>query len=85
MPKSQVLIPTQDYDIDCSELEITFSYSNSRAPGGSCAAYDIEPSVSVIVPKTEPALELQSRAALSMEAHHRVSGPNMKEIPEEGR
>ena len=74
MPKSQVLIPTQDYDIDCSELEITFSYSNSRAPGGSCAAYDIEPSVSAIVPKTEPALELQSRAALSMEAHHRVSG-----------
>ena len=76
MLRSQVLIPAQDYNIDCSELEIAFSYLNSRAPGGSCAAYDIELSVSAIVPKTEPALELQSRAALSMEAHHRVSGPN---------
>ena len=39
-----VQIPTRDYDIDCSELKITCRYSNSRAPGGSCAAYDIEPS-----------------------------------------
>ena len=25
--------PTLDWDIDCSELEITCRYSNSRAPG----------------------------------------------------
>ena len=37
----QVQIPARDYDIDCSELEITCRYPNSRAPGGSCAAYDI--------------------------------------------
>ena len=56
-------------------------------PGGSCAAYDIEPRVDAIVPekpsthldtspKSEPALEVHGRAALSVEAHLRVSGPN---------
>ena len=30
-----------------------------------------------ISPKTEPALELHSRAAPSMEAHHHVNGPNI--------
>ena len=39
-----VKIPARDYDIDCSELEITCCSSNSRAPGGSCATYNIEPS-----------------------------------------
>ena len=69
MLRSQVRIPTWDYDIDRSELEITCRYLNSRAPGGSCAAYDISP-------KSEPALELHSRGAPSVEAHHLVSGPN---------
>ena len=32
--------PLGFYDIDHSELEITCRYWNSRAPGGSCAAYD---------------------------------------------
>ena len=41
--RSQVWIPIQDYIIDCSELEITCPYSNNRAPGGSCAPYDIDP------------------------------------------
>ena len=36
-----VKIPARDYDIDCSELEITCCYSISRAPGGSCATYYI--------------------------------------------
>ena len=43
--RSQVRIPAREYYIDHSELEITCHYSNSRAPGGSCATYDIEPSV----------------------------------------
>ena len=37
--------PAQGYDIDRSEVEILFCYSNSRAPGGLLkTAYDIEPS-----------------------------------------
>ena len=32
----------------------------------------------------EPALELHSRAAPSVEAHHRVNGLTQEEIPEEG-
>ena len=43
--------------------------SNSKALGGSCAAYDISP-------ESEPALELHSRAAPSVEAHHHVNGPD---------
>ena len=35
-------------------------------------------------PKSEPALELISRAAPSVEAHHRSVSPSAKEIPEEG-
>ena len=35
-------------------------------------------------PKSEPGLELHSRAAPSVEAHHRVSGPKQVEILEEG-
>ena len=37
---SQVRIPARDYDIDHSELDTTCCYSNSRAPGGRCAAYN---------------------------------------------
>ena len=33
MVRSQVWFPARDYDVDCSELEITCRYSNSRAPG----------------------------------------------------
>ena len=36
-----VRIPALDYDINRSELEIACRYSNSRAPGGRCAAYNI--------------------------------------------
>ena len=32
-------------NMDRSELEITCHYSNSRAQGGSCAAYNIKPSI----------------------------------------
>ena len=35
-------------------------------------------------PKSEPALELQSRAAPSVESHHRVSGPNTERNSGEG-
>ena len=36
--------PAQGYDIDRSEVEILFCYSNSRAPGGLLkTAYDIKP------------------------------------------
>ena len=36
-------IPSQDYDIDGSEVEILCHYSNTRAPG--VKAYNIEPRV----------------------------------------
>ena len=52
--RSQVQIPTLDYNIAHSELEITCHYA----------------------PKSEPALELHSMAAPSVEAHHCVSGPH---------
>ena len=45
----QVQILALDYDIDLSELDITYHYSSSRVPGGSYAAYNIEPSVDAIV------------------------------------
>ena len=34
-------VPTRDQDIDRLELDITWRYSNSKALGGSCVAYDI--------------------------------------------
>ena len=34
-----VQIPARDYNIDCSELEITCHYLNSSVPGGNCSAY----------------------------------------------
>ena len=40
--RSQVWIPVRDYDSDCSELDLTCCYSNSRALGGGCTAYDIQ-------------------------------------------
>ena len=39
-------------DIDRSETEMSCRSSNSRAPGGSCAAYNIELSVDAMVPKS---------------------------------
>ena len=39
-----VRIPTRDYDIDQLEFEITCRNSNSRAPGSSCAPFDIKAS-----------------------------------------
>ena len=45
----------------------------------TCVAYNIES------PKSEPALELQSRAAPSVEANPHVNSPiTQEEIPEEG-
>ena len=43
--KTRVRIPAWHYNIDRSELEITCHYSNSRAPGGSFATYNIKPRV----------------------------------------
>ena len=34
--RPQVQIPTWDYDIERSEVEILCHYSNSRAPGDMC-------------------------------------------------
>ena len=51
-------------------------YSNSRATGGSCAAYDIEPSDATEIPNQVPALGLHNRAVPSVEAHHHVNGPD---------
>ena len=39
-------------------------------------AEDHEPSIGIEAPNQEPALELHSRAAPSVEAHHRVNGPD---------
>ena len=46
---------------------MAFHYSNSRAPGGSCATYDIAPQTNLdSLPKSKPALELHSRAVSSV-------------------
>ena len=47
MPRSQVRIPSRDYDIDRSDSEMACHYSNSRAPGDMChlLSYYIEPSL----------------------------------------
>ena len=64
---SQVQITARDYDIDRSEVEILCCYSNSRVPGDMCHLQ---------APNQDPALELPSRAAPSVEAHHLVNGPD---------
>ena len=35
------LNPAQEYNINCSELEITCSYSNSKVPGELCSLMNI--------------------------------------------
>ena len=68
--KTQVQIPTWDYNIDCSEFEINLPYSNSRRPGEICHL---------------PALELLSRAASSVGVCTIPAGPNTGSNPGGGR
>ena len=51
-------------------------YLNSRAPGGSYATYESPQTYLDTSPKSEPGLELHSRAAPSVEAHHPSVGPD---------
>ena len=86
LPGNSGSIPSQDYDIDRSEVEILCNFSNSRAPG--VKAYHIEPRVLAYVlrapqtnpdtqPRSEPALELHSRAVSNVGVMYRSSGPNI--------
>ena len=54
---------------------MTFRYSKSRTPGSLvCLQHSSEPHLDTS-PKSEPILELHSRAVPSAEAHHLVKGP----------
>ena len=49
----------------------------------TCVPYNIEPSDTIVpkkAPNQEPTLELHSRAAPSVEAHHCVNGPDRKKF-----
>ena len=76
LANSHLQLPLRDYNIDCSEVEILCPYSNSRVPGDMCLLR-YPPKQDATVPKKAPhqesALELQSRAAPSVKAHHCVN------------
>ena len=75
--RSQVRIPARDYNFDCSESEMACHYSN-RAPGDMCRLQYLDKALKpiwILAPNQEPSLELHSRAAPSVEAHHRSVHP----------
>ena len=69
--KDPGLNPAWDYDIDRLESEMACHYSNSRAPGGSYATYDIRKNIWVELRLQDPGvpdLPLSQAASLEIES-----------------